>query len=68
MDWCVKTHVGLPKSDLVCFMDVTREVTMYSKDFGVERWVIPNFQRNRRWKKNCTMLLGEGWTRLRREC
>ena len=49
------TDVGLPKSDLVCFMDVTREVTMNSEDFGVVRWEIPNVQTKRRWKKNCTL-------------
>ena len=62
LDWCMKTDIGLPKPDLVCFMDVTKEVTMNREDFGGERWEIPHFQRKVR--ENFLHLSDSSWVHV----
>ena len=43
--WCKQPDVGLPKPDLVCFLDVSEEVAMKRADFGGERYELTDFQR-----------------------
>ena len=45
IDWCKQPDVGLPKPDLVCFLDVSEEVAMKRADFGGERYEMTDFQR-----------------------
>ena len=37
--------MGLPKPDLVCFLDVSEKVAMKRADFGGERFELTDFQR-----------------------
>ena len=45
ISWCKQPDVGLPKPDLVCFLDVSEEVAMKRADFGGERYELTDFQR-----------------------
>ena len=45
ISWCKQPDVGLPKPDLVCFLDVSEEVVMKRADFGGERYELTDFQR-----------------------
>ena len=45
IDWCKRPDVGLPKPDLVCFLDVSEEVAIKRADFGGERYEMTEFQR-----------------------
>ena len=45
ISWCKQPDVGLPKPDLVCFLDVSEEVAMKRADFGGERFELTDFQR-----------------------
>jgi len=45
INWCKQPDVGLPKPDLVCFLDVSEEVAMKRADFGGERYEMTEFQR-----------------------
>ncbi len=45
VDWCKQCDRGLPKPDLVCFMD-TKATSMASRaDFGDERYETTDFQK-----------------------
>merc|ERR1719483_1507871 len=45
LNWCKKPDVGLPKPDLVCFLDVSESVAQQRADFGGERYELTEFQR-----------------------
>lgn len=45
INWCKQPDVGLPKPDLVCFLDVSEEVASARADFGDERYEKKDFQR-----------------------
>ena len=45
ISWCKQPDVGLPKPDLVCFLDVSEKVAMKRADFGGERYELTDFQR-----------------------
>lgn len=45
-DWCKQTDVGLPKADLVCFMDTKIEDLEKRDNFGDERYETSEFQKN----------------------
>ena len=59
IDWCKQTDVGLPRPDLVCFLDVSEEVAMKRADFGGERYEMTEFQR--RVRDNYERLRDESW-------
>jgi thymidylate kinase len=42
--WCKSPDVGLPKPDLVCFLNVSEEVALARADFGGERYEKKEFQ------------------------
>jgi dTMP kinase len=42
--WCKSSDVGLPKPDLVCFLNVSEEVALMRADFGGERYEKKEFQ------------------------
>jgi len=44
LSWCKQPDVGLPKPDLVCFLDVSEEVAKERADFGGERYEKTEFQ------------------------
>ena len=45
-DWCKQCDVGLPKADLVCFMDTKIEDLEKRENFGDERYETSEFQKN----------------------
>ena len=45
IEWCKQPDVGLPRPDLVCFLDVSEEVAQQRADFGGERYEVTDFQR-----------------------
>jgi len=57
--WCKQPDVGLPKPDLVCFLDVSEEVAKQRADFGGERYELSEFQR--RVRTNYDALRDERW-------
>merc|ERR1712179_584642 len=59
LDWCKQPDIGLPRPDLVCFLDVTEEVAMKRADFGGERYELTDFQRKVR--ENYTRLRDPSW-------
>ena len=59
IDWCKQPDVGLPRPDLVCFLDVSEEVAMKRADFGGERYEMTEFQR--RVRDNYERLRDESW-------
>ena len=59
LDWCKQPDIGLPRPDLVCFLDVTEEVAMQRADFGGERYELTDFQRKVR--ENYTRLSDPSW-------
>ena len=59
IDWCKQPDVGLPKPDLVCFLDVSEEVAMKRADFGGERYEMTDFQR--RVRDNYEKLRDSSW-------
>jgi dTMP kinase len=42
--WCKGPDVGLPKPDLVCFLNVSEEAALARADFGGERYEKKEFQ------------------------
>ena len=59
LDWCKQPDVGLPKPDLVCFLDVTEGVARSREGFGEERYELTHFQRKVR--ENYTHLCDSSW-------
>ena len=59
IDWCKQPDVGLPRPDLVCFLDVSEEVAIKRADFGGERYEMTEFQR--RVRDNYELLRDETW-------
>ena len=51
--------MGLPKPDLVCFLDVSEAVAIKRADFGGERYEMTEFQR--RVRDNYELLRDETW-------
>ena len=43
--WCKQPDIGLPKPDMVCFLDVSEGVAMKRAGFGEERYEVNDFQR-----------------------
>ena len=42
--WCKGPDVGLPRPDLVCFLDVSEQMALARADFGGERYEKIEFQ------------------------
>ena len=59
LTWCKQPDIGLPKPDMVCFLDVSEEVAMKRTDFGGERYELTEFQRKVR--ENYTKLGDPSW-------
>ena len=59
IDWCKQPDVGLPRPDLVCFLDVSEEVAHQRADFGGERYEVTDFQR--RVRDNYERLRDDTW-------
>jgi len=59
LSWCKQPDIGLPRPDLVCFLDVTEEVAMQRADFGGERYELTEFQRKVR--ENYIKLSDPSW-------
>ena len=51
--------MGLPRPDLVCFLDVSEEVAQQRADFGGERYELTEFQRKVR--ENYDKLRDDTW-------
>jgi len=51
--------VGLPRPDLVCFLDVSEEIALQRADFGGERYELTEFQRKVR--ENYEKLRDDTW-------
>ena len=51
--------MGLPRPDLVCFLDVSEEVAQQRADFGGERYEVTDFQRKVR--ENYEKLRDDTW-------
>eukprot|EP00092_Neocalanus_flemingeri_P021239 GFUD01023013.1.p1 GENE.GFUD01023013.1~~GFUD01023013.1.p1 ORF type:complete len:249 (-),score=87.18 GFUD01023013.1:174-875(-) len=59
LSWCKQPDIGLPRPDMVCFLDVSEEVAMKRADFGGERYELTEFQRKVR--ENYTLLRDPSW-------
>jgi len=59
LHWCKQPDVGLPKPDLVCFLDVSEEVAKARADFGGERYEKTEFQSKVR--NNYNLLSDKSW-------
>ncbi|XP_006637737.1 thymidylate kinase [Lepisosteus oculatus] len=46
LDWCKKPDVGLPKPDLVLFLQLSPEEAARRGEYGAERYESSDFQRN----------------------
>jgi len=62
LNWCKQPDVGLPRPDLVVFMDVTEEVAKQRGGFGEERYEVAEFQR--RVRQNYKQLKDEIWVEV----
>jgi len=62
LNWCKQPDVGLPRPDLVVFMDVTEEVAKQRGGFGEERYEVAEFQR--RVRQNYEQLKDETWVEV----
>jgi len=62
LNWCKQPDVGLPRPDLVVFMDVTEEVAKQRGGFGEERYEVAEFQR--RVRQNYKQLKDETWVEV----
>ena len=54
--------MGLPRPDLVCFLDVSEEVAQQRADFGGERYEVTDFQRKVR--ENYDKLRDDTWVSI----
>ena len=59
ISWCKKTEIGLPKPDMVCFLDVSEEVAKERANFGGERYEVLEFQK--KVKENYAKLRDPSW-------
>jgi len=59
LSWCKKPDVGLPRPDLVCFLDVSEDVAKQRADFGGERYEKTEFQQ--RVRTNYERLTDPSW-------
>jgi dTMP kinase len=62
--WCKQPDVGLPRPDMVVFLDVTEEVAKQRGGFGEERYEVAEFQR--RVKANYRQLKDPSWVEVSR--
>lgn len=62
LNWCKQPDVGLPRPDLVVFMDVTEDVAKQRGGFGEERYEVAEFQR--RVRQNYKQLKDEIWVEV----
>jgi dTMP kinase len=62
MEWCKQPDRGLPKPDLVCFLDVSPEVAKTRGGFGEERYEVADFQK--RVRCNYNRLMDDSWTQI----
>jgi len=60
LDWCRQPDRGLPKPDLVCFLDVSPEEAAKRGGFGKERYETTEFQAKVR--ENYNALMEDNWT------
>ena len=59
LDWCKQSDAGLPKPDLVLFLEVSAEKAAERGGYGEERYEKTSFQE--KVHKNFTKLKSEGW-------
>jgi len=59
IDWCKQPDRGLPKPDLVCFLDVSAEEARKRGGFGKEKYEESGFQA--RVRENYMKLMEENW-------
>lgn len=59
IDWCKKPEIGLPKPDLVIFLDLTVEEAEARGGFGEERYEKVEFQK--RVRANFGSLMDDSW-------
>jgi len=59
INWCKQPDIGLPKPDIVCFLDVSEEVAKSRADFGGERYEKTEFQK--RVRENYNKLADTTW-------
>ena len=45
LEWCKQCDVGLPKADLICFLDTKLTCVSERQDFGQERYETSSFQK-----------------------
>jgi len=62
--WCKQPDVGLPRPDLVVFLDVSEEVARQRGGFGEERYEVAEFQR--RVRSNYRELEDPSWVQVSR--
>ena len=59
LEWCKQSDRGLPRPDLVCFLEVSEEAAASRADWGGERYELTEFQRAVR--DNYSKLRGPDW-------
>ena len=59
LSWCKQPDIGLPRPDLVFFLDVSEAVAIQRDGFGGERYELTDFQRKVR--ENYTKLIDPSW-------
>ena len=59
LEWCKQSDRGLPRPDLVCFLEVSEEAAASRADWGGERYELTEFQRAVR--ENYSKLRGPEW-------
>jgi dTMP kinase len=61
LEWCKQPDRGLPRPDLVCFLDVSSEEASKRGGFGEERYEKQDFQEKVRKNYNELMLQDNTW-------
>ena len=59
LSWCKQPDIGLPRPDMVCFLDVSKEVAMKRANIAGEEYNLTEFQRKLR--ENYTRLRDPSW-------
>ena len=59
MEWCKQPDIGLPKPDVVCFLDVSPDEAMKRNGFGKEHYEQKEFQIKAR--KIYSQLMDNNW-------
>ena len=62
MSWCKNSDTGLPKPDMVCFLNVSEEIARQRPNFGEEKYEIEAFQREV--KKKFLEMFDSDWVEI----